>query len=71
MAKVLTEQSAQELTDAINRYLDLNHGWRVHSFSTAYAGMETTCPGPYAVRTARHRVQYSALLVRDGTGKAR
>ena len=65
-AQVLTEQSAQELTEAINRYLELNQDWRVHSFSTAYAGVETRSTGPYAVRTEVHHVQYSVLLVREG-----
>ena len=38
----------------------------MHSFSTAYAGVETRSTGPYAVRTEVHHVQYSVLLVREG-----
>ena len=66
-SQVLTEKSAQELTDAINRYLELNQDWRVHSFSTAYAGVDTRTSSPYGVRTKHHSVQYSVLLVRDAT----
>lgn len=62
--KVLTAFEPGELESKINHYLDAG-GWTVHSFSTAYGGIQTRHVSPYSMPIRHHLVTFSALLVWD------